>query len=336
MEVFYMKKYALWAGVLALMLSLSPAALADYETGTGPNAAAGYYDGMITEVILSQTPNQSEASPAPGGMAPVAENREIETYRGVSVGGRVSASDPDGGPLTFELTTEPMKGSVELASDGHFVYTPGENKRGKDYFGFRATDEQGNVSQEGTVIIQLLRQRSKVCYSDLVGEACAYSATVLAEKDVFVGEQLGSDYVFHPQQTVSRGEFLTMCMVLSEEDILSGTLSTGFMDDEQIDAWLKPYVSTALMEGHIQGLAASGGASFESSAEIRMQDACSILNSVLGITNVANLGQDRQSQAVSNLAACGIVDESAALDAPLTRAQAASMLAGALELLEQR
>lgn len=336
MEVFYMKKYALWAGVLALMLSLSPAALADYENGGAPDVSASYYDGLITEVILSETRNNSEATPTPGGMAPVAENQEIETYRGVSVGGRVSATDPEGGVLFYELTTEPMKGMVELSADGHFVYTPAEGKRGKDYFGFRATDEQGNVSQEGTVIIQLLRQRSKVCYSDLAGEECAYSATLLAEKDIFIGEQVGSDYVFHPQQNVSRGEFLSMCMVLADEDILSGTLSTGFLDDEQIDAWLKPYVSTALMEGHIQGLSVNGGANFESSSDIRLQDACSILNSVLGVTNVANLGLDEESQAVSNLIACGVLGEYDSLDTPLTRAQAASMLANALNILEQR
>lgn len=338
-----MKKYTLLAGVLAIMLALSPTALADYDNGTAPLPDSGTvssYEDMITEVIVSQSINESstntEASPSPGGMAPVAENQEIQTYRGVSVGGRLSARDPEGGTLRFELTTEPMKGSLELASDGHFIYTPNEGKRGKDYFGFRAIDDQGNASQEGTVIIHLLRPSTKVSYSDLEGDPCAYSATRLAEAGIFVGERVGSDYVFHPEQTVSRGEFLSMCMVLTDEDILSGALSTGFLDDESIDSWLKPYVSTALMEGYISGMSATGGANFESSSDIRLGDACSILDAVLGITNVSNFGAELGSQAVANLSACGVLGEYESLDDSLTRAEAATMLANALNLLEQR
>ena len=35
------------------------------------------------------------------GSAPIAENLELSTYRGVSVGGRLSATDPDGDPVSF-------------------------------------------------------------------------------------------------------------------------------------------------------------------------------------------------------------------------------------------
>ncbi len=340
-----MKKFTLLAGVLAILLSISPAALADYESDVAPlpeAGQAGVYDELVTEVIVSQAVTATDSAagatgtPAPAGMTPVAENQEIQTYRGVSVGGKLTARDPDGGLLRFEISTQPMKGEVTLASDGHFVYTPAEGKRGKDYFGFRATDEQGNVSQEGTVIIQLLKQKGKVNYSDLEGEACAYSATVLAEKDIFVGEQVGSDYVFHPEQAISRGEFLSMCMVLTEEEILSGAVSTGFLDDDAIDGWLKPYVSTALMEGYISGTGVQGGASFESADAIRLADACSMLDAVLGITNVSNFGNEAGSQAVANLSACGVLGEYESLEASLTRAEAAEMLAAALKLVEAR
>ena len=53
--------------------------------------------------------------------APVAENQELETYRGVSVGGRLKAWDADGDALTFELAVEPMKGEVAIDADGCFV-----------------------------------------------------------------------------------------------------------------------------------------------------------------------------------------------------------------------
>ena len=78
------------------------------------------------------------------GSAPVAQNMELTTYRNVSVGGRLTAVDPDGDTLTFQITTEPTKGEIELTDDGRFVYTPDTNRRGRDYFGYKAMDASGN------------------------------------------------------------------------------------------------------------------------------------------------------------------------------------------------
>ena len=54
------------------------------------------------------------------GSAPIAENLEISTYRGVSVGGRLNATDPDGGALRYaksfaagEPVAVPMRKSAE-------------------------------------------------------------------------------------------------------------------------------------------------------------------------------------------------------------------------------
>ena len=92
--------------------------------------------------------------------APVAENFEFETFRGVSFGGQLAAVDPEGDTLSFEITTQPVKGTIELGDDGSFVYTPAEDKKGKDYFGYKATDSEGNSSQEATVIIRLVKNKS--------------------------------------------------------------------------------------------------------------------------------------------------------------------------------
>ena len=115
------------------------------------------------------------------GNAPVAQNLELTTYRNVSVGGRLTAVDPDGDTLTFQITTEPTKGEIELTDDGRFVYTPETNRRGRDYFGFKAVDAEGNSSQEATVIIRIEKQKtayemlrslvgSEMCIRDRVRE----------------------------------------------------------------------------------------------------------------------------------------------------------------------
>ncbi len=324
-------------------------------TGADTAADADMTDGQIgpSQSVVSVSggayaANNADANAAQPGKEntpPVAENQQIETYRGVSVGGQLSAHDAEGDALTYELCTQPMKGTVELSAQGYFVYTPKEGKRGKDYFGFRAVDSAGNASQEGTVIIKLIKQKSKVTYSDLTGQGCEYAAIALTEAGVFTAENVGSDYVFHPDAEVSRGEFLTMCMTAADCDVLKGVSSTGFQDDESIGPWLKPYVATALMNGYITGQSTATGATYDPAEPITMQEACVTLNAVLGVTNVvsaaAYVGEENGgqpwAQAVANLTAAGVMPyDWEDVEAVLTRSGAAELLANAIGLLTGR
>ena len=284
----------------------------------------------------------ASAAGAKQNSSPVAENLELTTYRGVSVGGRLSAVDPDGDMLHFEITTAPTKGELELGEDGHFIYTPADGKRGKDYFGYKACDDAGNSSQEATVIIRLIKQKTNVSYTDTAGLACAYAAHELAERDVLVGQCMGGRYVFEPERAVSRGEFLTMCMDIAGTDTLAGVRSTGFADDEAIPMWVKPYVSTALLSGVIAGYAQEGGAIFDASAGVSYSEAAVMLSRVMQVSDVADtaafIGTDVPtwaSQEVANLAACDIISEGTLLSRVLTRADAAQMLVRAMAVLER-
>ena len=193
------------------------------------------------------------AEQAAADTAPVAENLELTTFRGTSIGGTLSANAPDGSPLTFRITTEPIKGTVTLTDSGTFVYTPADGKRGRDYFGFRAADSSGNESQEATVIISIKKQKPAVTYSDMAGRPEEYAAVMLAEQGLCVGRQVGGQYLFDPDSPMPRDEFLAMCTHLTGASMLQGVLSTGFGDDEQIPAWAKTYVATAVMNGDITG-----------------------------------------------------------------------------------
>lgn len=295
----------------------------------------------LTPALAAEDDTSQEMHNTP----PVAENMEMETYRGVSVGGQLTAYDAEGDRLTFEIETEPMKGTVELSADGYFIYTPEEGRRGKDYFGFRAVDSEGNTSQEGTVIIRLVRQKSALTYSDMAGHPSEYAAIALTEAGVFTAETVGSDHLFDPDKTVTRGEFLSLCMTAAESPLLRGVSSTGFQDDADIDAWLKPYVSTALLNGHIRGIATEDGAVFQPDEPISLKDACEILNSVLGVTDVVSAAsyvnaEDHSAtwvQAAANLTACDVIsDRWTDWEQSLSRSQAAEMLQSAMELLEAR
>lgn len=177
--------------------------------------------------------------------APVAENMEFCTYRNVSFGGQLKAYSTDSEALRFELCTEPVKGSIALEEDGSFVYTPKQNKKGRDYFGYKAVDSQGRYSQEATVIIRIEKQKQNLSYADMAGRGEEYAAVVLSELGIFTGERLGGSYRFEPDSAVTRGEFIAMCMQLCTGETLSSALSTGYCDDEDIPLWLKPYAVSA-------------------------------------------------------------------------------------------
>lgn len=267
------------------------------------------------------------------GSAPVAANLELTTYRGVSVGGQLAAYDPDGGELTFEITTPPVKGSIELSDGGSFVYTPREGKRGRDYFGYKAIDSDGNRSQEATAIIKIEKQKKDIGYADMAGRGEEYAALLLAERGVFVGEMLGGEYCFYPEREVSRGEFLSMCMLASGEDAFPGVLSTGFADDADIPVWLKGYVTTAVMCGAID--LAAEGAGFSAQETISGADAVQLLNAAMSYRNVSYIKMsetmdEELAQACANLIAYGVVGRSYVPAEKMTRAEAALMLAAAL------
>lgn len=271
------------------------------------------------------------------GSAPVAENLELKTYRNVSVGGALSAYDPDGDAVSFEITTEPVKGSIELKEDGSFVYTPRENKQGRDYFGYKAVDSEGNYSQEATVIIKIEKQKKDVSYSDMEGRADEYAAIELSESGLFTGEQIGQSYCFYPDKAVSRGEFLAMCMILSDEPVLTGVLSTGYADDESIPGWMKNYVATAAMCGIEKGKLAEEGTVFDADSPISRAEAAAILDRALNLTQVSYISLDESldaglAQSCANLSAYGIMDADAFIENALTRSEAAKMLSAALAI----
>lgn len=276
---------------------------------------------------------------AADGSAPVAENFEFETYRGVSFGGRLEAVDPDGGALSFEITTPPKKGSIELGDDGEFVYTPDEGKKGRDYFGYRATDAEGNRSQEATVIIKLLKNK-EISYIDMDGNASYCSAVKLAECGAFTGTRVGGEYYFEPERTLSRGEFLSICLSAMGSDVFSGVVSTGFADDESIPDWQKGYVASAVKCGAVKGRYDNGSVFFAPEDTISRAEAGVILNRLLALADVGYISADDSvpvwaAQAAANLSACNIISGSADTS-PLTRAEAADMLAAAMQLEKNR
>lgn len=67
------------------------------------------------------------------------------------------ASDRNGLPLTYSVSTQPSYGGVAVSSDGlTFVYTPNVNFNGRDSFTWRATNSDGQSSSAATVTLTVV------------------------------------------------------------------------------------------------------------------------------------------------------------------------------------
>lgn len=282
------------------------------------------------------------------GVTPIAENLSLTTYKNVAVNGSFTAVDPDGGSVTFRVTKNPARGEITQGEEGaaNFTYTPYENKTGKDSFTYVAEDGDGNVSQSATVSVKISKQKSEVTYSDMAGHPAQKAAVTLAERGVFVGEQVGETWLFHPEDMVSREEFLAMAMDLVGAETLP-VENTGFSDDDSISTWAKPYVASALQTGAIQGSGEGAqGPAFAPDRVISQTEAAVMLDRLLRVSDVAfrDLAEDAAPawayQSVANLEAVGVLstgtDGALNLSDTLTRAEAAEMLLCAQEVLDFR
>ena len=283
--------------------------------------------------------------------APVAENLEFTTYKNVAYTGQFSAVDPEGDLITFQLVDKPARGSVEFSEDGsaEFIYTPYENKTGKDSFTYIAVDAVGNMSEEATVKIRIEKPSTKVTYADMEGHPAYNAAIRLAEENIFVGANMNGNYYFQPDIPMTRVEFLAMAMAAVDSEVLDGITATGFFDDDSIQTWAKPYVASALKSGTVQGsMNSDGKIVFQANNTITEAEAAVLLNRMLSVSDVSaetwsgnsDLIPTWACQAVMNLETVGMLqadaDGSFFLSKTMTRADAAQMLNSALELIETR
>lgn len=277
---------------------------------------------------------------------PIAKNLDYSTFKGIAVKGQFSATDPDGDQVTFKIAEMPEKGTILPENDGSFVYTPNDGKNGRDSFSYVAVDVAGNISEKALVTITINKQATKLSYVDMSGNSSYYSALVLAEKGILTGEKIGNEYFFRPDRTVTRGEFLTMCLGINNTETLQGITRTGFYDDETIPMWAKPYVSTALMSGIITGFKNDEGRLvFASQEPVTFAEAAVILNKMLKISDVTSVSSMTDEacpawarQAKDNLTACNILPAlgTEAYTGSVTRADAADMLVSAMQTLDAR
>ena len=103
-------------------------------------------DGLVNSAVGTVTLTVTPVNDAPVGQA-----ASFTTPVNTPKSGVLVATDVDGNPLTYQISTLPTKGTVTVnGATGAFTYTPYKNRVGADSFRFRAND--GLVSSSETTI----------------------------------------------------------------------------------------------------------------------------------------------------------------------------------------
>lgn len=267
---------------------------------------------------------------------PKASDGTLETYRNIANSGSLDVSDPENDPMTYQIVTEPKRGTVELHKDGTFTYTPDENKVGKDSFTYTATDDSGQVSQPAKVSVEIKKPSDKQTYADMAGDSDAFAAMWLKEEGLFRGTTIGANLCFEPETSVTRGEFLVMTMKLVGAEAAQDAIHSGFADEEATPAWMQPYIVSALSNGMISGTSYENGMEFRSADYLTHAEAAVMLQNILQLP-----GQSAQAvgsfdenstvpawaeKAVAVLSSAGIELDTLHSDAAVTRRDAANIL----------
>ena len=270
---------------------------------------------------------------------------QMSTYRDREVYGRLTAYDPDGDEMVFEIVTAPTNGSVILSDrmEGTYVYTPRSGFTGNDEFSYVARDVYGNYSTATTVSLRVMTSGTSVTYVDMVNSKAANDALALTEAGIMSGTQIGNQYFFYPERTVTRAELLVMAMNAAGITDVPASETTGFFDDADIAPAMKGYVLAAYSMGYISGTLKEGELCFLPNEEINRSEAAVMISAILGEESggVAPTFADSADipvwarEAIYTLNTLGVMDATDGYISPtssLTREESAKILAAVMRL----
>ncbi|MBT8054136.1 MAG: S8 family serine peptidase [Gammaproteobacteria bacterium] len=112
--------------------------------------------GMVYEPADNAVNSSTVVSQSDSDQTPVAVDDAFQGDIDTAVSGNViSNDDPGDGPAGIAGNTVPANGTLDLAGDGGFTYTPDGGFTGTDSFTYSISDQDGDVSNTATVSITI-------------------------------------------------------------------------------------------------------------------------------------------------------------------------------------
>ena len=274
---------------------------------------------------------------------------QIETYKDLPTAGTVSAYDPEGDEITYEITRYASHGRISLTDrhTGAYVYTPDPGFTGQDSFDYVVRDRYGNYSTSATVSVQVSPRPTAVTYADIDGEGNAAAILAMSEWGLMNGARVGSETYFKPTAALSRLEFLVTAMEAAgiTSEVVATATPPAVTDAESIPAAMRPYVGYALQKGYINGKTMDGKVYFNPDEEITRAEAAVVLSNIIGyaVEDTVTAFADENAlpawsgEAFTSLRALGVLqcpDGSAHAGETMTRGDTAEWLCRTVRLME--
>lgn len=277
------------------------------------------------------------------------EALSVSTHKNFVGYGTLTAYDPEGDELTYEIVRRPKHGLLVMtdAACGEYVYLPRIGYRGEDSFVYVARDVYGNYSASATVSVQVVEPSLSVTFADMQGRRDYNAALTMAEAGIMQGTVQGDTTYFYPEQTVSRLDFLTMSMKAMGVGSVPKVSDTGFHDDADIPTDAKGYVAAAYSLGYIKGTTdAQGNLCFAPNETITRAEAAVILRRMVDAESAeltpafadASDIPAWASEAISTLSSLGVMTSSGGAISPndeVTRGQTAMMLSALRRVISE-
>ncbi len=112
-------------------------------TATGLDGGTTYYFAVVAYSSSGQTsPSSAEVTytvPGVPNQAPVATALSLVTAEDTDTAATLSATDPEGDPITYSIVSPPTKGTL-VGTAPNLTYRPAANANGSDSFTYRASD----------------------------------------------------------------------------------------------------------------------------------------------------------------------------------------------------
>lgn len=219
--------------------------------------------------------------------SPTGESFKLNTVCNIPVFSCMRCTDADGDELEYKIISQPENGTLTVTDTaiGSFKYVPSESFTGKDSFTYRAIDKYGNKSDIFTVCIKTNSNPMGINYYDMADSPAQYACINLAQKNILVGEKIGDNMYFSPDEKITRCDFLVMsmkCASLSPNVFTQNQLS--FKDSDTIPDFAKGYIASAVRLGVDCNYKQSGENVFAPFEPISELEALEIANSLLSVS----------------------------------------------------
>ncbi len=269
-----------------------------------------------------------------------------ETYKDVMISGVLSAHDPEGDELTYEIVSYPAHGLFVLENKalGTYTYTPNPSYTGNDSFEYVVRDKYGNYSTSARVTIEVNAQKTSTVYSDMLEDELYSHALAVTESGLMNGVQVGNYFYFEADREVSRSELVVTAMNAIGIKNVPDVKSTGFADDDEISPAMKGYISLAYQKGYISGIKQNGAIYFKPNETVNLSEAAVIISNMIGYAkpDVTPVFADSDNipswsnAAIESLYTLGILefpDKTVGANATVTRGDMAKLLNKTMQVI---